>query len=146
MTKSGCTCKNVDIGSYDNQVIVDIPKHMSSYKEARVREGLSPSICLDKCIVNEINFLWSHDIKTFGSCCGHGVKEPMVNVSKEDMDKMHKLGFKLYPVEVEFDGLCKETFILKISDEQKFKIVLDRGLVLITNTSNKRTEVCNGST
>jgi len=88
-----CDCANVEMGSYDNQVTVDIPTHMSGYKERRMLVGLSGMICIDRCILPEINYLWAQGITTYGSCCGHNKIEGMVNTHEDNYSQMIRLGY-----------------------------------------------------
>lgn len=37
-------------------------------------------ICVDACIADAIRDLWSHEIVTYGCCCGHGAEGPSVIV------------------------------------------------------------------
>lgn len=90
-----CDCVNVEVGSYDNQVIYPIPKHMEGYKNNRVKAGLSPYICIDKCLENEIKILWSLGIRTTGCCCGHNKQQGYIGVYFEDIPKMKELGYKV---------------------------------------------------
>lgn len=76
-----CNCENVKIGSYDNQVTLN-----SWWNNGQ--------ISIDKCLVNEILFLWSNKIQTTGCCCGHNKVKPMINVIESDHKNMVKLGYK----------------------------------------------------
>ena len=73
-----------DMGTYDCCVEVETPKGMY---------GMSKKVCVDKCILKEIQWLWSQNIHTFGSCCGHGKAVSMVNVGRVSVDKMIQLGY-----------------------------------------------------
>ena len=79
-----CNCKNIEIGSYDNQVKLKAPGWSS-------REF----ICVDKCLENEIKSLWSLGIITTGCCCGHNRLEGYIGVVDEDITKMKELGYKV---------------------------------------------------
>lgn len=79
-----CNCKNIEIGSYDNQVELKAPQ-WSSYK----------TICVDSCLKDEILYLWSVGIRTTGCCCGHNKLEPFVGVFDEDIPKMKELGYQV---------------------------------------------------
>ena len=95
-----CTCKNVTMGSYDNQVTVDIPPHMSTYKEIRLSVGLSDVVSIDRCILETVQYLWSLGIRTIGSCCGHGdQKLAYVAVVDADVPAMESLGLRTVPSE-----------------------------------------------
>ncbi len=88
------------MGSYDNQVTVDIPPHMSTYKEARLSEGLSDVVSIDRCILETVQYLWSLGIRTIGSCCGHGdQKLAYVAVVDADVPVMESLGLRTIPSE-----------------------------------------------
>ena len=89
-----------NIQTYECEELVDIPEHMSDYKQARIVSGLSGKICIDKCILNEIKFLWKSGIKTYGCCCGHSKNVAWVNIKEEDFNKMKKLGYRKYINEV----------------------------------------------
>lgn len=91
-----CKCKNIEFGSeenYSQQVLFDIPPHMESYRVARVKEGLSDKICVDPCIADEIQELWSKGITTYNSCCGHNKVESFVGVDYKDIERMLELGY-----------------------------------------------------
>lgn len=107
-----CNCKDIDFGSVENfaqQVEVSIPDHMNDYKEARLQNGQSPTICIDPCIIDEVKELWDLGIITFGSCCGHNKAESFVNVHDKDIDRMLELGY----VQNHPDKSRKDTFKLK---------------------------------
>lgn len=75
-----CDCKDVKIGSYDNQVIL-----CSWWGE---------SVCIDACLKDEILWLWNKGILTTGCCCGHNIERPMINVVKEHHCKMIELDYE----------------------------------------------------
>jgi len=77
-----CNCVDVDIGSYDNQICLNAPEHMN-YK----------FLCIDKCLIDEIKYLWSLGIKTTGCCCGHNKIEGFIGVEFDDIPKMKALGY-----------------------------------------------------
>lgn len=54
----------------------------------------SINIYVDKCIVDEINYLISQGIKTINSCCGHKILRPSVLVDKNSVNKMLELGYE----------------------------------------------------
>lgn len=80
-----CDCKNIEIGSYDNQVML-VPPSWSS-KEW---------ICVDKCLSQEIQVLWNMGIITTGCCCGHNKLESFIGVKDEFIPKMKRLGYKVH--------------------------------------------------
>lgn len=90
-------------------ITVEIPKHMESYKKARLKNNLSKLISIDPCIYDEICDLWSKGIITYGSCCGHNKTESMVNVDNSNISQMIDLGYIQNHLDVE----RKDTFRLK---------------------------------
>lgn len=84
-----CKCKNIEIGSYDNQVMLPRPDHMKGRKEGTDNN----MICIDRCLEEEIKFLWKNGVFTAGCCCGHNKLQPMINVADESFDKMEELGY-----------------------------------------------------
>lgn len=93
-----CICVDVEIGSYDNQITVEIPQHMHAYRVARNEAGLSGLVSIDRCVFPIVEYVWSHGVKTDGSCCGHGEgppRNPFISVqSTADIQIMHTLGFR----------------------------------------------------
>lgn len=91
-----CNCINVEFGSYDNQVSLKRPNHMSD-----VFTGGSESdvLSIDSCLKDEIEFLWSHGIITTGCCCGHnkGDSFKYIGVHESCIDKMYSLGYVNQP-------------------------------------------------
>jgi len=107
-----CNCKNIEpqsVECYEQQIVVTIPKHMGKYRTDRRDNGLSESICLDPCIVSEIKELWKAGIITYGSCCGHNKREPMVNVDESNVEQMLSMGY----IQNHPDKTRKDTFKLK---------------------------------
>ena len=86
-----CQCVNVKMGSYDNQVIVDRPKCMIG----RTEGSSNNKICLDKCIAEEVQYLWSMGIRTTGCCCGHNIQSGYIGVIETDIEFMKKCGYKV---------------------------------------------------
>ena len=86
-----CNCVNVKIGSYDNQIMVDRPKCMMG----RTEGSSNDKICLDKCIAEEVQYLWSCGIRTTGCCCGHNIQEGYIGVIEKDIEFMKKSGYKV---------------------------------------------------
>ena len=79
-----CNCKNVQIGSYDNQVQL-IPHWNSAHK----------TVCIDRCLEDEIKHLWTLGIITNGCCCGHNKLEGFIGVENEFIELMKELGYKV---------------------------------------------------
>lgn len=89
-----CDCKNVAIGSYDNQIQIDnIPPHMIAHK--MLQGGDPNSICLDKCIAEEVIDLWALGITTTGCCCGHNKLPGYIGVIPDDIPRMKELGYEV---------------------------------------------------
>lgn len=80
-------------GSYDNQVELARPAHMSGRKEG----SASDTICIDKCLQQEIERLWQLGIRTTGCCCGHNQPAipSFIGVIEEDIQRMKELGYKV---------------------------------------------------
>lgn len=104
-----CDCNNISIGSYSNQVEIDPYKFncMKSYIDNKISEGLAPTVCIDKCIVDKVIFLWENGVKTFGSCCGHNKLQGFINVGEDFYEKALTLGFEPYIFDE--DPLRKDT-------------------------------------
>ncbi len=91
-----CNCQDVEIGSYDNQVEVPIPAHMTRYRIARRSAGLSETICIDRCILDEMTQLWAEGVITYGSCCGHNRLPPTVSVGYPFINYMIINGYEQF--------------------------------------------------
>ena len=87
-----CNCVNVKMGSYDNQIVFLRPKHMIGRTEGTT----SNTICIDKCIAEEIRYLWSLKVRTTGCCCGHNKQGGYIGVIDKDIEIMKKLGYKVH--------------------------------------------------
>ena len=85
-----CNCINVEIGSYSNQEIVERPSFLKG-----VNLNESDKIGIDKCLLEEIKYLWSQEIRTTGCCCGHNKVQPYIGVIQGDIQKMIDLGYKV---------------------------------------------------
>lgn len=75
-----CMCKNIGMGSYENQISIKPP-------------FVGHSIGIDKCIAEEVQYLWSLGIKTTGCCCGHNKVQGCIGVYDEHIPKMKALGY-----------------------------------------------------
>lgn len=93
-----CDCRNVSIGSYDNQVMFIAPEWSGK-----------DFICVDTCIAEEIFRLWCMGVITYGCCCGHNMHESFVNVDEKDAQTMLDMGY----VQNHPDAKIKDTFRLK---------------------------------
>ena len=87
-----CTCADVEIGSYGNQISVPYPSHITPPPDCN-----QTHVCLDKCISDEVRSLWEQGIKTTGCCCGHGKLEPFIGVAPSDIPRMKSLGYLVAP-------------------------------------------------
>lgn len=87
-----CMCNNIELGSYDNQVMLDRPPHMAF----RTEGSSNNMICVDTCLKDEILYLWSLGISTTGCCCGHNKISGYIGVINEDIEKMKELGYKVH--------------------------------------------------
>lgn len=81
-----CRCVNVEVGSYDNQVVL-IPPSWSSHM----------TICVDRCLWEEIVNLWYIGIQTTGCCCGHKKGHPYIGVIDSDIPRMKQMGYQVHP-------------------------------------------------
>ena len=92
-----CDCVNVEIGSYDNQVVLPVPEHMRPLRNCigDIRE----SICVDRCVAEEVQSLWSLGIVTTGCCCGHNkmTDRAFIGVMFEDIERMKEMGYVVQP-------------------------------------------------
>jgi len=69
------------------------PIHFSSQSQER-------DFYCDTCLQNEIyTLVKKHNIKTIGSCCGHGTFEPYIQVSELSVPKMLELGYQMKEVD-----------------------------------------------
>jgi hypothetical protein len=96
-------------------ITIEIPDHMSIYRNNRVEAGLSSKISIDPCIFVEIWQLWHKDIITYGSCCGHNGKNPsFVNVDESNIQQMLDMGY----LPNHYDLQRMDTFALKSAGGQ----------------------------
>lgn len=51
---------------------------------------------IDKCLSEEIQYLWSQGIHTLGCCCGHNKKIGFIQVERTDFQKMLDMGYEWY--------------------------------------------------
>ncbi len=66
----GCSCVDVEFGSYDNQIELPTPAHMLALSSLGCLE-FRPTTCVDACLSSLIQALWSRKVVTTGCCCGH---------------------------------------------------------------------------
>lgn len=106
-----CNCKpNITEDERHAQQITLYPP-FPQYVANRKAVGLSGLVCIDPCIMEEIQMLWDKGIMTYGCCCGHNQPpmEPYVNVDDENIDQMLAMGY----VQEHWDKERKDTFRLK---------------------------------
>lgn len=96
-----CDCKDVEMGSYTNQILLGYYPVMMEYRQKRISAGLSGDmgIPVDKCIVDQVIALWENGVRTYGCCCGHNKQRGFINVGKEDFKKALGLGFTKHEFE-----------------------------------------------
>ena len=111
-----CNCVDVKIGSYDNQVTLPRPKCMIDRTEGSSNPD---TICIDKCIAEEIKYLWSLGIRTTGCCCGHNKQEGYIGVIDRDIEIMKKGGYKIH---FKKDNLSDERNFIPKSHVEKDKL------------------------
>ena len=87
-----CKCKNVELGSYDNQIELEAPSHMKN-RQIGSCMTIGEIICVDKCIADEVQSLWDKGITTVGCCCGHNKIYSYIKVDTPDIQKMFDLGY-----------------------------------------------------
>lgn len=90
-----CKCKNVEFGSYDNQMILDIP-NIVTLRMNNPERTIRKTVCVDTCLVNEIKYLWSLGIATTGCCCGHNKRDGYIGVEDKFIPRMKELGYNVY--------------------------------------------------
>jgi hypothetical protein len=110
-----CKCKNgiTESDRYAQQIVLTPP--FIDYTNARIAQGLSPSVCIDPCIAEEIIMLWNKGILTLGCCCGRNQPPmyPFVNVADEHIEQMLDMGY----IQQHWDADRKDTFRLKSFSE-----------------------------
>lgn len=88
-----CNCNNIAPGSHKNEVVINVPNHIElSYNApgANKRE----TVCIDKCLVEEIKTLWNKGVITEACCCGHNVQGiAHIIVNNRSINKMISMGY-----------------------------------------------------
>ena len=93
------------------KVVLQPPK---DFIPCNCSNGYKYSVSVDKCLVDEIKYLWDQGIITLGCCCGHGRELGMINVDLKSVNKMLELGYQFYIFDDKFGGVDrKDTFIPK---------------------------------
>lgn len=97
-------CKHSKIQEYYCGVKVPFPTHF----------------CCDFCLEDELFQLWRSGVHTIGSCCGHGIMQPYIQVLGGDsVKKMHELGYEELPVDEHGNGVncyMPKTFLPKYTE------------------------------
>ena len=107
-----CNCIDVEIGSFDNQLLLGYYPVMRQYRDNRVKAGLSgDGIPVDTCIVDQVVELWKTGVRTYGCCCGHNKLPGFINVDPEDFTKALALGYE--PYEFPDDPSRQDTVLTK---------------------------------
>lgn len=88
-TQSSCTCTNVVMGSYANQEVRALPFATERYPEVGTK-----MVGIDRCILPDVEYLWSQGIQTDESCCGHGQATGYIYVRPEGVSQMRALGYE----------------------------------------------------
>lgn len=100
-----CNCDPIqaqklgDIYVYPRQKILDLPL-WSKARKLRLQKLNPANVCIDGCIIEAIEYIWSVGIETTGCCCGHGIEKAWVSVHPDDYPCMFELGYEQKPVEV----------------------------------------------
>ena len=77
-------------------------------------DGYKDTVCVDKCLAEEIKSLWDNNIVTLGCCCGHGRNLGFIQVAEGYIDMMLLMGYQNYIYEDEYGGIeRKDAFIPK---------------------------------
>ena len=105
-------CKNSPIGA-----------HKCSVEIQFAPQDEQKSICVDACLRTEIQTLIrEYKICTIGSCCGHGVKQPFIQVADHCVKKMIELGYKQLPIDEYGNGKnCFEPKTILYIDKSKIE-------------------------
>ena len=104
-----CNCRpNItEQERYAQQIVIEPP--FPEYVANKQVNGISGSVCIDPCIMDEIQSLWDKGILTLGCCCGHNILPPFVNVADEHIQQMLDMGY----IQDHWDSKRKDTFRLK---------------------------------
>jgi len=64
-----CDCE------YGKEIVLNLPDHLIPWKERR-------TVCVEACVVDQIQARWDANIETLGGCCGHDKEPPSVIIEK----------------------------------------------------------------
>lgn len=90
---SRCACIGIEIGSYDNQVLLRPPPGLI-FRNTPDREP-AVGLSIDACLAGEVAALWAAGIRTTGCCCGHNRALPFIGVVADDIAAMKALGYQV---------------------------------------------------
>ena len=79
---------------YDCKAVKLVPP--SNFIKMNCGSGYKNEVVVDECLSEEIKWLWENGIRTTGCCCGHGCDLGFIQVDKQDVEKMEKLGYQQY--------------------------------------------------
>ena len=90
-----CTCNGLK-EMHENEIILEVPDTVN-LKYNSPNQKRRTTVCIDKCIVDEIKLLWKNGIVTYGCCCGHNDARfnPYVIIKKDHVQKAVNLGFEV---------------------------------------------------
>ena len=89
-----------------------IGEHNCSVKIHFMPQSEMQPVSVDTCLQVEIqDLIRNHGILTIGSCCGHGVKQPFIQVNDNSVKKMIDLSYEQLPLDQFGNG--KNCFIPK---------------------------------
>lgn len=89
-----------------------IGKHKCSVKIKFMPQSEQKPISVDTCLQAEIQeLIRKHGIWTIGSCCGHGIKQPYIQVDAHGVQKMLALGY--IPIPIDKYGNGENCFVPK---------------------------------
>jgi hypothetical protein len=89
-----CHCRDIDIGTYENQVTLEVPDSI----EIKYNDPLGTTrttVNVDRCLAEEIKYLWSLGIITTGCCCGHNKHQGYIGVKDEFIPVMLHIGYRV---------------------------------------------------
>ena len=89
MTHSSCTCIDVGMGSYANQEGRTLPFATERYPVVGTK-----MVGIDRCVLPDVEYLWSQGIETIESCCGHGQVAGYILVKSEAAGRMLAIGYE----------------------------------------------------
>lgn len=89
-----CKCEDIEIGACDNQVILVVPQNIK-IKYNNTLGTLRTTVNIDKCLAEEIKYLWKLGVITTGCCCGHNRNEGYIGVEDKFIPTMLRMGYEI---------------------------------------------------